>query len=74
MGTDNMTCIIIEFRDKDDNSVSPPVKNKNRKKKQKPPKKPEEESKKTPQDAIMEILKKRKEAQLEKSKKEHESA
>ena len=47
LGTDNMTCIIIEFRDKGDDQVSPPVKNKNRKKKPKPVKKPEEESKKT---------------------------
>ena len=29
--TDNMTCIIIEFRDKGDDKVTPPVKNKKRK-------------------------------------------
>ena len=31
IGTDNMTCIIIEFRDKGDDKVTPPVKNKKRK-------------------------------------------
>ena len=33
-----MTCIIIEFRDKGDDKVDPPVKNKNRKKKTDKPK------------------------------------
>ena len=39
VGTDNMTCIIIEFRDKGDDKVTPPVKNKKRKiKKEEKPK------------------------------------
>jgi hypothetical protein len=41
VGTDNMTCIIIEFRDKGDDKVTPPVKNKKRKiKKEEKPKPP----------------------------------
>ena len=47
VGTDNMTCIIIEFRDKGDDKVTPPVKNKKRKIKKEEKPKPAADAKKS---------------------------
>ena len=74
VGTDNMTCIIIEFRDKGDDKVSPPVKNKKRKVKkvEDKPKPPADANAKksvseSPQfQAILDMLAKKKKEELEK--------
>ena len=47
VGTDNMTCIIIEFRDKGDDKVTPPVKNKKKKVKKEEKPKPPADAKKS---------------------------